>query len=174
MKDTLTLERPGAPRGGASQSDLRIRLRDFYDDYCTALDEDELERWPDFFTEDCTYKAISRENYDLGLPIGTIDCDGIGMVRDRVMALRSSSVYEGRSLRHFVSGLRIRGTDPDGSLRTQINYVVFEALPYRDPQLFNVGRFIDVIVPQDDGFLFREHIAVYDNYRILTSLVMPL
>ncbi|MBT0134853.1 ring-hydroxylating dioxygenase subunit beta, partial [Listeria seeligeri] len=51
---------------------LRARLRDFYDDYAYCLDEDRLEEWPDFFTEDCHYRVLSRENHDAGLPLGLI------------------------------------------------------------------------------------------------------
>jgi hypothetical protein len=31
----------------------RLELEELYADYTHCLDADELERWPDFFTEDC-------------------------------------------------------------------------------------------------------------------------
>lgn len=171
-----SLERSKSQAARTSSEDLRelrSRLRDLYDEYAAALDADELERWPEFFTEKCTYKAISRENYDLNLPIGVIDCDGIGMVKDRVAALRNTSVYEGRSLRHLISGVRVLDAGDD-VIRAQANFAVFEALPYREPTLFAVGRYIDDVVRSGDELLFKVHLAVYDNYNIRTSLVIPL
>ena len=44
--------------------DLIARLRDFYDDYYETLDDVRLEEWPSFFTEDCLYRVIPRENFE--------------------------------------------------------------------------------------------------------------
>lgn len=172
-----TIDKPRSEAASGSTKEmreLRNRLRDLYDDYAAALDAGELERWPDFFTQDCIYKAISRENYDLGLPVGVIDCDGIGMVKDRVMALRSSTVYEERSLRHLISGVRISDVRENGVICAEANFGVFEALPYREPTLFAIGRYVDEIVQSGETLLFRQHLAVFDNYQIRTSLVVPL
>ena len=55
-----------AAPGLNAQIELRMRLADLYCAYSDALDEGELERWPEFFTEDCVYKVIPRENYEAG------------------------------------------------------------------------------------------------------------
>ena len=34
-----------------------------YYDYAAAIDE-EVERWPDLFTDDARYRVTSRENFD--------------------------------------------------------------------------------------------------------------
>ena len=39
---------------------LRSELRDFYDDYAECLDEDDLENWPSFFTEDAVYRVTGE------------------------------------------------------------------------------------------------------------------
>jgi 3-phenylpropionate/cinnamic acid dioxygenase small subunit len=44
----------------------RDAIRDFYDDYYNVLDDVRLEQWPAFFTEDCAYRVIPRENYEAG------------------------------------------------------------------------------------------------------------
>ncbi len=152
---------------------LRQRLRDLNDDYIAVLDSGDLEGWPNFFTEDCTYKAILAENYALGLPIGVIDCDGLGMLKDRVLALRTSSEFEDRALRHVVSGLRVKEAG-SGVIRAEANFVVFEALPYREPTLFAMGHYVDEVVEVGDDLLFRERLAVIDDYQIRTSLIFPL
>lgn len=163
-----------APLRAAEIKAVRRDLRDFYEDYGVTLDECEIEDWIGYFTEDCVYKAISRENYDQGLPMASMSCDGIGMIRDRVMALRKTSVFEPRSLRHLVGGVRLRGIEPDGTILAQANYAVFESMAHREPRLFSAGRYIDRILRDGEGFRFREHLAVYDNYRIYTSLIWPL
>lgn len=62
-----------------------------------------------FFVEDCRYRVTARENYDQKLPYGLIYCINKNMLKDRVLALRQTTMYEPRSLRHFVSGIRVRG-----------------------------------------------------------------
>jgi anthranilate 1,2-dioxygenase small subunit len=153
---------------------LRRDLQDFYEDYAVTLDECEIEDWVGYFTDDCLYRAISRENYDLDLPMASMSCDGVGMLRDRAMALRETTVFEPRSLRHLVGGVRIRELHADGTISAQANYAVFESMAHREPHLFSVGRYIDRIVRDGERFRFKEHLAVYDNYRIYTSLIWPL
>lgn len=57
--------------------ELRARLADLYCAYSDVLDEGELERWPDFFTADCVYKVIPRENFEQDLPIALIYCESL-------------------------------------------------------------------------------------------------
>lgn len=152
---------------------LRAALRDFYEDYAACLDEMELERWPDFFVEDCRYRVLSRENHDLGLPLSLIYCDGRNMLKDRVTALRETTVYEPRSLRHFMSGVRVISTE-NSLIRCQANFTILESLSDREPVVNLVGRYLDAIVETDDGFLLKDRYCVYDNYRIRTSLIIPV
>ena len=44
-----------------------MELEQLYTDYVHCLDTDELEHWPEFFTEDCFYRVTSAENYEAGL-----------------------------------------------------------------------------------------------------------
>ena len=74
-----------------------------------------LERWPEFFIEDCRYRIISAENYDSGMPLGLIYATSKNMLHDRVSALREANIYEPQRYRHIVSGLRIAG-ERDGAL----------------------------------------------------------
>jgi anthranilate 1,2-dioxygenase small subunit len=53
----------------------RLELEQLYTDYVHCLDDDELERWPDFFTDDCFYRVTSAENYEAGMPLGADPCD---------------------------------------------------------------------------------------------------
>ena len=50
----------------------RLELEQLYTDYVHCLDTDQLEHWPDFFTEDCFYRVTSAENFEAGMPLGLI------------------------------------------------------------------------------------------------------
>ncbi|MCD0505817.1 aromatic-ring-hydroxylating dioxygenase subunit beta [Bordetella petrii] len=152
---------------------LRAQLRDFYDDYAACLDEGRLEDWPAFFTEDCHYRVLSRENHDAGLPIGLIYCMNKNMLKDRVTALRETTVYEPRSLRHFISGVRATQVDGD-TITAQANFAIMESLSDREPVLNMVGRYLDVLVRDGDAFRLRRRDCVHDNYRVRTSLIIPV
>jgi 3-phenylpropionate/cinnamic acid dioxygenase small subunit len=60
---------------GAGRFALKLELQELYDAYVTCLDDNDLESWPDFFTEDCFYQVIPRENWDNGLPLATLRCE---------------------------------------------------------------------------------------------------
>ena len=100
----MTIDRP-------SLRELRADLRDLYEDYAACLDVDALEEFPAFFTEDGIYQVIPRENYDEGLEHAPIWCSGRAMIEDRVTALREAAQYQARSLRHFISGVRVLGEE---------------------------------------------------------------
>jgi anthranilate 1,2-dioxygenase small subunit len=158
---------------GLESRSVRADVRDLYESYADCLDELELERWPDYFTDDALYQVISRENYDQGLQHAAMYCDGIGMIKDRVVAIRQTTVYEPRSIRHFLSGVRI-DTGEDGTILARGNFMITEALMSAEPTLLMVGHYVDVIETNSERLRFRERSCVYDNYRIQTSLIIPV
>jgi anthranilate 1,2-dioxygenase small subunit len=166
----MVTDRPARPCGGA----LRSALRDFYDDYFACLEDQDIGRWPSFFTEDGHYLVQSAENHGLGLPIGEIFCDSAAMMRDRAAALRSTSVYEARRLRYFAGALRVEDAPDDGPIRASAGYMAVESIVGDPPTLFSAGRSHDVLLRTDTGFLFRRRTVVYDHTWILNSLVFPL
>jgi 3-phenylpropionate/cinnamic acid dioxygenase small subunit len=85
----------------------RLELEQLYTDYVHCLDTDELEHWPDFFTEDCFYRVTSAENYEAGMPLGLIHATSRNMLKDRVSALRKANIYEPQRYRHLVSSIKI-------------------------------------------------------------------
>jgi anthranilate 1,2-dioxygenase small subunit len=152
---------------------IRAEIRELYDDYAFALDAFDLDRWASFFTQDCRYRIVSRENHEENLPLSTVECRGIAMVRDRVAGIRETSVFEPRTLRHLVGGVKVSEA-PGGGWHGHANFAIFESMLERESHLLLVGRYIDHIVRDGEALKFRERICVYDNYRILTSLVYPV
>src|SRR4051812_14154008 len=101
----------------------RLEVEDLYTEYAACLDSDGLERWPDFFTEDCAYRITSAENHEAGLPLGLIYCSSRKMLADRISALREANIYEPQRYRHLISGIRIEKRE-NGPLEVSANFLV--------------------------------------------------
>src|ERR1700732_1019316 len=105
----------------------RLELEQLYTDYVHCLDADDLERWPDFFTEDCFYRITSAENYEAGLPLGLIYATSRNMLKDRISALREANIYEPQRYRHLVSGVQI-AKDEGAALDAVANFLVVRTM----------------------------------------------
>src|SRR6516164_2992522 len=109
----------------------RLELEALYTDYVHCLDADELERWPDFFTEDCFYRITSAENYEAGMPLGMIYATSRNMLTDRVSALRQANIFEPQRYRHLVSSIKIVG-DREETLDLTANFLVVRTMQEGD------------------------------------------
>lgn len=152
---------------------LKMSLCDFYDNYAYVLDQQDLDAWIEYFVEDCHYRVISHENMSAGLPLGLIYCMNKNMLRDRVLALRETTMYEPRVLRHFISGLKVLNITND-EIRVEANFLITESLSDQEPTISLVGQYQDIVIRKEDGFLFKQRDCVYDNYRIRNSLIIPV
>jgi anthranilate 1,2-dioxygenase small subunit len=152
---------------------LRAELRDLYDDYAAAIDALRLDDWAAYFTEDALYKVIGRETYDQGLSHATIYCDSGAMIRDRAAAIRETAVFEPRFQRHFISGVRLEG-QASGEIRARANFLVVESMFNAETRVLLAGEYVDRLVRQDGRLRFAERLAVYDSYRIPTTLILPV
>ena len=152
---------------------LRDEIEALYADYAEALDDNELERWPEFFIEDCLYKLVPRENWERKLPIALMLCESKGMLRDRVNAVRNTALYAPRTFRHLIGQFRIEAETPE-RMRVRANYVVFQTLVDDLTRIQNAGKYIDLVVRTPDGLRFREKICVFDSVLVPNSLIYPV
>jgi anthranilate 1,2-dioxygenase small subunit len=152
---------------------LKEAVRDLYDDYAQAVDAEQLDRWIGFFSDDAVYRVIARESHSLGLPHATIYCEGIGMIRDRANMLQKVAVFEPRVLRHFITGVRIQSASAD-CIVASANFLIIESLFDAEPVLLMVGQYQDEIISREGDLCFRKRDAIYDQYRVRTTLVMPV
>lgn len=150
----------------------RDALRDFYDDYYTVLDDVRLDEWPAFFTEDCIYRVIPRENYEAGYTLSTIYAESRGMLTDRVMGVMRTQMYAPRYYRRFPGPLRIVSRDGD-SVRTRHNLLVVQTLTDKQSEIVLSAVCHDVVVPGGDRLCLRERIVVFDSEMIPNSLIYP-
>ena len=151
----------------------RLELETLYTDYAACLDSDALERWPEFFTEDCRYRVTSAENYEAGLPLGLIYATSQNMLRDRVSALRDANIYEPQRYRHLISGIRIEREDA-GMLDVTANFLVVRTMQDGGMMLFAAGRYVDRVVRAEGGWKFARKDVVLDSRQIDTLLAIPL
>lgn len=152
---------------------LRLELDELNAEYAACLDDDELERWPGFFAEPCLYRIVPRENHERGLPLAVMHCESRGMLEDRVAALRRSSVYGPRYLRHLISGLRITRVEGE-VIHAQASYAILQTLPDEETTVFNTGRYLDEVVRVDGALRFRQRLCIYDSLLVPGSLVFPI
>ena len=150
----------------------RLRLAALQDSYVAAIDNDKLEEWPAFFTEDGSYEIISKENVEQGLPAPVIFCDSAKMIRDRVLSLRNANIYEKPSYRHFLSGMEWQAEEDGWSVST--NYLVVNTVQSGTTSIYQAGRYLDRVVRTADGLRFRRKRCIYDTLRVQTLLAYPI
>jgi anthranilate 1,2-dioxygenase small subunit len=154
----------------------RWELEQLFTDYVHCLDADELERWPDFFTENCFYRITSAENYDAGLPLGLIYATSRNMLKDRVSALREANVYEPQCYRHLVSSIRIVGGAVEGTEHLDLvaNFLVVRTMQDGEMTIFGAGRYVDRVRRDTGCWKFESKTVVLDSRQVDTLLAIPI
>lgn len=164
----VPLQQAAAPQQAARDAIARLMM-----EYVNAVDNDEIERWPQFFTEDCIYQIIPRAEHRQGRLIGIWYCEKRGMLEDRVSAYRSVNVYEPHVYRHVIGPTEI--VRIDGPVyHTQTSFLVVRTMHDGEMVLFSAGRYVDEIVLETDGARFRKRVVVTDSGRYDTLVVIPL
>lgn len=162
-------------RGATPLADagLRQRLDDLQTDYVHSVDDDDLEAWPEYFTEDAAYKIVTRENHAAGLPMGILYCNSRGMLRDRVLALRTANIFEPHTNMHILSRSRYARTS-DELIVGRTNFQVVRTMQDGQMDLFAVGKYLDRIDAAGPELRFRERLVVIESRRIDVLLCYPL
>jgi salicylate 5-hydroxylase small subunit len=150
-----------------------LELNQLYADYAAILDAGEWDKWPEFFTEECSYKLQPRENYDRGFPLATMSFESKGMLKDRVYGISETIFHDPYYQRHVVGVPKILRVD-GGSIESEANYAVFRTKPSELSTVFNVGRYIDRVVRTSDGMKFESRLCVFDSEMIPNSIIYPI
>ena len=134
-----------------------------------------LETWPHFFTEDAHYRVCTRENFELGLPLCVMSCNGRGMLRDRIRrSARPTCSKPSRTCYcQMIGALRI--------LECERDHVKTESNVRGDP---DNGRWrhddirlrpsLDTLFTGCTPIRLSERIVILDLRQIDTLLVIPL
>jgi anthranilate 1,2-dioxygenase small subunit len=152
-------------------SDLQRDVERLHARYAHAIDNDELEQWPNFFTANGRYRVTTAENESRGLPLPVLYCDGQAMLRDRVASLRHANIYEPQRYRHIVSSVLV---EPDGaaSVKSIASFLVVRIMENGETMLFASGRYVDRISIAE--MRYEERVVVCDSRRFDTLLAIPL
>jgi anthranilate 1,2-dioxygenase small subunit len=141
--------------------------------YARCIDSNELESWPDFFTENCLYKVTTAENHKQGFEAGIIYADTKGMLVDRIVSLRQANIYEKQSYRHIL-GLPTILKNGGGEVECETPFMVARIMHDGQTDLFATGRYLDTCRVAGNDLKFARKIVVCDSSRIDTLLAIPL
>jgi salicylate 5-hydroxylase small subunit len=148
-------------------------IQQLYADYATAVDSGQFDSWPELFTEQCVYKLQPRENHERGFPLATLFLTSKGMLKDRVYGITETLYHDPYYQRHVVGAPIVRKVE-EGRIYSEANYAVFRTKYDKESTVFNVGRYLDIIVQTSEGFKFAERVCVYDSEMIPNSIIYPI
>ncbi|MBU2286243.1 MAG: aromatic-ring-hydroxylating dioxygenase subunit beta [Gammaproteobacteria bacterium] len=141
--------------------------------YAEAIDSDELERWPDFFVEDCHYRITHAENERDGLPAGIVYADSKAMLQDRIAALREANIYERQRYRHLL-GIPLLQQAEGEHAEARTPFLVVRIMATGETEVFATGVYVDRFVRQDGQLLLASRVAVCDSTVTDTLMALPL
>lgn len=147
--------------------------RQFLSDYAATLDDDRLEEFPDFFSEDAVYQILPRENVERGLPLSLLFCDGKDMIRDRIVSLRNANIYNIHSDRHVIGEPRVLSVE-DEVHQVEASYALFQTNQAGQTHIFSVGVYKLRLDCSQERPVAREFTVVTDTASIETLLSTPI
>jgi salicylate 5-hydroxylase small subunit len=150
-----------------------LALTQLYADYTSAVDSGNWELWPEFFTETCVYRLQPRENHERGFPLATLSFTSKGMLKDRVYGIKETLFHDPYYQRHVV-GMPVVRSAEGGQYRCEANYAVFRTKLSDVSTVFNVGRYLDVVVRTPAGLKFASRECIYDSEMIPNSIIYPI
>jgi anthranilate 1,2-dioxygenase small subunit/terephthalate 1,2-dioxygenase oxygenase component beta subunit len=151
-----------------------FKVQDLLARYIQALDDDRLEDWPNFFTDQCRYLVTTADNLAQGMPLGMIYATSRAMLRDRVRSLRDANVYEAQRYRHMIAPPVIE-RDEGGVVRAQTGFMVVRVMHTGETTMFVTGRYDDrILLEGPEAPRFVEKVVVLDSRVIDTLLAIPI
>ena len=148
-------------------------LTQLYARYAGAVSSGDWELWPEFFTEDCSYRLQPRENFERGFPLATLSFESKGMLKDRVYGIRETLFHDPYYQRSVVGTPLVLAAGRD-RFECEANYAVFRTKLSELSTVFNVGRYRDVVVRTPEGLKFESRLVVYDSEMIPNSIIYPI
>src|SRR5947209_1833761 len=146
-------------------TDPQLTVQNLNARYVEAIDDGNLEAWPDFFTETGRYRITTAENFARGLPLALIHATSRAMLRDRVRSLRDANVYEAQRYRHVLAAPLVE-LDSAGALSARTSFIVARIMHTGETTLFATGRYHDQVVVEDGTARFAEKLVILDSRLI--------
>jgi anthranilate 1,2-dioxygenase small subunit len=159
--------------GGAVEWQARLAIEDMLRAIASTIDDDRLEAFPEFFTQDGVYKVVSRFNLERNLPFAQINCAGKGMIIDRITSIRNANLFRGHRYRHFITGT-VCTREGDARVTARSNCQIIRTIDHGEPILFASCEYRDVVEMENSTPLLSERIVVLDSKGVETALVLPI
>lgn len=153
---------------------LLVEIEAFNAEYCAVLDNNEIELWPDFFTEDALYRVTSRANAEMGLPVGLVYAEGRDMMHDRAVAISRTQMFAPRRMLHLVTNTRVIDENADGEIRAEANFLLIQTLVEGPSTVHLAGGYYDTFVRSDERLMLKERQVIYDTEILANDLVYPV
>ena len=150
-----------------------LALTQLYADYASAVDSGNWELWPEFFTDPCVYRVQPRENHERGFPLATLSFTSKGMLKDRAYGIKETLFHDPYYQRHVV-GMPVVRSVADGRYTCEANYAVFRTKLSEASIVYNVGRYLDIVVRTPAGLKFASRECIYDSEMIPNSMIYPI
>jgi anthranilate 1,2-dioxygenase small subunit/terephthalate 1,2-dioxygenase oxygenase component beta subunit len=158
-----------------------ISILSFNAAYAMAIDSDNLEQWPHFFTEDAIYRITNIENENENLPAGIVYADSRDMLEDRIAALRLANIYERQRYRHILGIPNILSQSVD-STKANTPFNVTRIMATGQMDVFATGYYQDTFVKSKisnpsvntSEILLAQRVVICDSTVTDTLLALPL
>ncbi|MDH6590144.1 anthranilate 1,2-dioxygenase small subunit [Variovorax sp. TBS-050B] len=171
MKERLAYARTAvAPHRAA---ELRAEIDAFHAEYCAALDANDVERWPDFFSKEATYRITSRQNALLDMPVGLVYCEGLDMITDRALAVAHSQMFAPRHMLHVLGITRVL-QETDRTISAQTPFILMQTLVEGPTTVHLAGIYHDHFVREGERLLIASREVVHDTEILDTALAYPV
>lgn len=154
-------------------AELRAEIEGFHVEYCAVLDANDVERWPDFFSDEATYRITSRENAQLDMPVGLVYCEGREMIIDRALAVAHSQMFAPRHMLHVLGITRVLGETGE-TVSAQTPFLLMQTLVEGPTTVHLAGTYHDTFVRRGTGLLITNRQVVYDTQILDTALAYPV
>ena len=154
--------------------DLYFELTQLHAGYAATVDAADWDGWCEFFTDECSYRLVPRENFERGFALATLSFESKGMLKDRAYAIRETLFHDPYYQRHVIGPVRVLTIDDDGRIHSESNYAVFRTKLSQLSTVFNVGRYLDEVVRTPQGLKFAARTCIYDSELIPNSIIYPI
>ena len=151
----------------------RLGIEALNREYAYCIDDGRFEEWPEFFTDPCRYQIMPRDGHERGHVSGFYFCDSKGMLKDRILCLRETSIYEPQSTRHVLNATRLTGLD-GATGRAETNYLVVRTNQDGEMTIFAAGKYLDTVVFENGAARFKEKLVLTDSIRIEMLIAAPI
>jgi salicylate 5-hydroxylase small subunit len=98
---------------------------------------------------------------------------GVAGLRDRIYGVTSTVFHAPYYQRHIIGLPLVKSQDGD-LLSVEANYLVLRTKRDQLTEVYNAGRYIDIIQVGSRGLKFQEKLCVFDSELIPNSLIYPI